>query len=73
MATAGDATVSAMLAIPCGLPTYVGAWPPLVAGAAMIQPLALLAASTPHSACACGGGTEYRRSIAPAPEPPADS
>jgi len=24
---------ASMLAVPCGLPTYVGAWPPVVAGA----------------------------------------
>jgi hypothetical protein len=61
-----------MLAVPCGLPTYVGAWPPVVAGAAMIEPMADLAVSTPHSARACGGGDMYGRE----PEPdgkPADS
>jgi hypothetical protein len=50
-----------MLSVPCGLPTYVGAWPPVVAGAAMIEPMADLAVSTPHSACACGGGVMYGR------------
>jgi hypothetical protein len=48
-----------MLAVPCGLPTYVGCWPPTVAGAPMIEPLAELAASTPHSSSASGGGRLY--------------
>ena len=60
-----------MLAVPCGLPTYVGAWPPVVAGAAMIEPMADLAVSTPHSACACGGGDMYGRAAEP-DEKPAD-
>ena len=48
-----------MLSVPCGLPTYVGAWPPVLAGAALIEPMADLAVSTPHLACACGGGRMY--------------
>ena len=58
-----------MLAVPCGLPTYVGAWPPVVAGAAMIEPMADLAVSTPHSACSCGGGSMYGRETEPAEKP----
>ena len=50
-----------MLAVPCGLPSYVGAWPPVMAGAELIEPLAELAGSTPYSACACGGGRLYGR------------
>ena len=50
-----------MLSVPCGLPTYVGPWPPVVAGAPMIDPLADLAVSMPHSASACGGGLMYGR------------
>jgi hypothetical protein len=46
-----------MLAVPCGLQTYMGAWPPVVPGATMIQPLAELAACTAHSAAAGRGGT----------------
>jgi hypothetical protein len=60
-----------VLAVPCGLPTYVGAWPPVVAGAELIEPMADLAASTPHSACACGGGTTYGREPEPAEHAPA--
>lgn len=60
-----------MLAVPCGLPSYVGAWPPVVAGAAMIRPLAELAGSTPHSASACGGGRLYRSEDVRADEPQA--
>jgi hypothetical protein len=41
-----------MLAVPCGLQCYVGPWPPVTAGAAMIAPLAELALSTPHAASA---------------------
>jgi hypothetical protein len=46
-----------MLAVPCGLQTYMGPWPPVVAGAEMIQPLAELAACTAHSAAADRRGT----------------
>jgi hypothetical protein len=53
-----------MLSVPCGLPTYVGAWPPHVAGGKLIEPMADLAASTPHSASACGGGEMYGRAKA---------
>jgi hypothetical protein len=65
-----------MLSVPCGLPTYVGAWPPVVAGAELIEPMADLAASTPHSASACGGGEMYGRRTEPeearrAPDDPA--
>lgn len=60
-----------MLAVPCGLPSYVGAWPPVVLGASMIQPLADLAGSTPHAASACAGVTRVgaRKQVA-AGEPP---
>ena len=58
-----------MLSVPCGLPSYVGPWPPVLAGAAMIRPLEHLAGSTPHSAAACGGGREYGRPDEPAAEP----
>ena len=64
----GFATVASMLAVPCGLPSYVGVWPPVMVGTAMIQPLAELAGSTPHSACACGGGALYGRDHEPAEE-----
>jgi len=57
-----------MLAVPCGLPTYVGCWPPVVAGGPLIEPLAELAASTPHSASASGGGSAYRTGDAARPE-----
>ena len=50
-----------MLSVPCGLPSYVGPWPPVAAGATLIDPLADLARSVPHSACACGGGAMYGR------------
>ena len=62
-----------MLSVPCGLPSYVGAWPPVAAGRDLIEPMADLASSTPHSACACGGGAMYGRAPAregeAAPEP----
>ena len=48
-----------MLSVPCGLPSYVGPWPPVAAGAEVIQPFADLAKSTPHAASACGGGAMY--------------
>jgi hypothetical protein len=54
-----------VLSVPCGLPSYVGAWPPVVAGAELIEPLAELAGSTPHSASACGGGRLYGRTAEP--------
>jgi hypothetical protein len=41
-----------VLSVPCGLPSYVGPWPPVSPGAEQIEPLADLAASTPHAACA---------------------
>jgi hypothetical protein len=50
-----------MLSVPCGLPTYVGAWPPVAPGAELIEPMADLAASTPHSSCSSGGGEMYGR------------
>jgi hypothetical protein len=58
-----------MLSVPCGLPSYVGAWPPVAPGAELIAPFADLARSTPHSACACGGGAMY----GPAPARDAES
>ena len=58
-----------MLSVPCGLPSYVGAWPPVAAGRELIEPMADLASSTPHSACACGGGAMYGRPPEPEPEP----
>jgi len=60
--------VRPMLSVPCGLPSYVGPWPPVAAGREVIQPLADLAKSTPHSACASGGGAMYGRP----PQPGAD-
>jgi hypothetical protein len=51
-----------MLAVPCGLPSYMGAWPPVSRGA-MIEPLADLAACTPHSS----------RSAEPASDPAPDA
>jgi hypothetical protein len=45
-----------MLAVPCGLPSYMGAWPPVVAGARLIAPMAELAACTPHSAATSAPG-----------------
>ena len=36
-----------MLAVPCGLPAYMGPWPPVVGGR-LVSPLAELAACTPH-------------------------
>ena len=62
-----------MLSVPCGLPSYVGAWPPVTPGAEVIEPFAELAKSTPHSASACGGGAMYGRGPAvaePAGETP---
>jgi hypothetical protein len=53
-----------MLSVPCGLPTYVGAWPPVRPDGEVLPPFADLAASTPHSACACGGGAMYGRRAA---------
>ena len=44
-----------MLAVPCGLPSYMGAWPP-VSGGALIEPLADLAACTPHSSASAASG-----------------
>ena len=41
-----------MLAVPCGLPSYMGAWPPVSRDTAMIEPMAELAACTPHSSSA---------------------
>ena len=41
-----------MLSVPCGLPSYVGPWPPVAAGRDVIEAFADLAKSTPHSACA---------------------
>jgi hypothetical protein len=57
-----------MLSVPCGLPSYVGPWPPVAAGRAVIEPFADLAKSTPHSACACGGGAMYGRQREPEPQ-----
>ena len=50
-----------VLSVPCGLPSYVGPWPPVAAGREVIEPFADLAKSMPHSACACGGGAMYGR------------
>jgi hypothetical protein len=62
-----------MLSVPCGLPSYVGPWPPVAAGHDVIEPMADLAKSTPHSACACGGGAMYGRVPSrPKEEHPAD-
>jgi hypothetical protein len=41
-----------MLAVPCGLPSYMGAWPPVSRDAAVIEPLQELAACTAHSSAA---------------------
>jgi len=57
-----------MLSVPCGLPSYVGPWPPVAAGAAVIDALADLARSVPHSAYACGGGSMYGRRTSLEPE-----
>jgi hypothetical protein len=53
-----------VLSVPCGLPSYVGPWPPVAAGAKLIEPMAGLAGAIPHSACACGGGAMYVRAAA---------
>ena len=50
-----------MLSVPCGLPSYVGPWPPVAAGREVIEPFADLARSTPHSSCQNGGGAMYGR------------
>jgi hypothetical protein len=45
----------------------VGPWPPVARGREVIEPFADLAKSTPHSACACGGGAMYGRRPEPGP------
>jgi len=41
-----------MLAVPCGLPSYMGAWPPVARDGVVIEPLAELAACAAHSSAA---------------------
>jgi hypothetical protein len=41
----------------------------VAAGREVIEPFADLAKSTPHSACACGGGAMYGRRRDPEAEP----
>lgn len=47
-----------MLAVPCGLPSYMGAWPPVAREGAVIEPLAELAACTAHSSAALRPGRD---------------
>ena len=52
-----------MLAVPCGLSSYMGAWPPVARDGVVIEPLVELAACTAHSSAALRPG----RDGAPAP------
>jgi hypothetical protein len=47
-----------MLAVPCGLPSYMGAWPPVARNGAVIEPLAALAACTAHSSASLRPGRD---------------
>ena len=65
------ARLFAVLSVPCGLPSYVGPWPPVTAGREVIEPFADLAKSVPHAARACGGGAMDGRRCEREPQPEA--
>jgi len=53
-----------MLAVPCGLQSYLGPWPPVVKGAPVIEPLAGLAGVSAHCAARGPTATPTRRPVA---------
>jgi hypothetical protein len=58
-----------MLSVPCGLVRYLGPWPPVGPSAALIEPLADLAACTPHAGVVESRAADDDGRDVPLPEP----